>query len=120
MKDSEDEESRKEGMFVKAKYNTNVRPFSCYLEYTGDGELTDIQQPTARRKSAEQLPDVIEIVWKSAATPGATTGINELSIENLELIDSHDAWFDLSGRRLSGQPSAKGIYIHNGHKKIIK
>ena len=40
--------------------------------------------------------------------------------ENLELIDSHDAWFDLSGRRLSGQPSAKGIYIHNGHKKIIK
>lgn len=119
LKDSEDEESRKEGMFVQAKYNTNVRPFSCYLEYSGD-ELTDIQQTTARRKSAEQLPDVIEIVWKSAAAPGETTGIDELSIENLELRDSHDAWFDLSGRRLSGQPSAKGIYIHNGHKKIIK
>jgi len=119
MNDSEDEESRKQGMFVQAKYNTNVRPFSCYLEYSG-GNLTDIQQTTARRKSAEQLPDVIEIVWKSAAAPGETTGIDELSIENLELRDSHDAWFDLSGRRLSGQPSAKGIYIHNGSKKIIK
>ena len=38
MEDSEHDAARKEGMFVKAKYNTNVRPFSCYLKY--NGELT--------------------------------------------------------------------------------
>ena len=29
-------------------------------------------------------------------------------------------WYDLSGRSLSGRPAAKGIYIHNGKKMVIK
>ena len=29
-------------------------------------------------------------------------------------------WYDLSGRRLSGKPAQKGIYIHNGNKIVIK
>ena len=31
-----------------------------------------------------------------------------------------DSWFTLDGRKLSGQPTAKGIYINHGHKVIIK
>lgn len=27
-------------------------------------------------------------------------------------------WYDMSGRRLSGTPTQKGVYIHN-HKKVI-
>ena len=80
MEDSEDAPTRKEGMFVKAKYNTNVRPFSCYLEYNGD--LTGTQTTARRKASAEELPDVIEIEWKSAAeAPGEATGIDELRIK---------------------------------------
>ena len=30
------------------------------------------------------------------------------------------AWYTLDGRRLSGQPAAKGIYIVNGRKVVIK
>ncbi len=116
MEDSEHDAARKEGMFVQAKYNTNVRPFSCYLEYSG--ELTGTQTTARRKASAEELPDVIEIEWKSAAeAPGETTGIDELRIKNLELRD--DAWYSLDGRRLSGKPSVKGLYIHNG-KLVIK
>ena len=29
------------------------------------------------------------------------------------------AWFDLNGRRLSGKPTARGIYIHNGRKVVV-
>ena len=119
MEDSEHDAARKEGMFVKAKYNTNVRPFSCYLEYSG--ELTGTQtSSTARRKaSAEELPDVIEIEWKSAAeAPGETTGIDELRIKNQELRG--EGWYSLDGRRLSGKPSVKGLYIHNGKKTVMK
>ena len=118
MEDSEHDATRKEGMFVKAKYNTNVRPFSCYLKY--NGELTGTETAsTARRKAlAEELPDVIEIEWKSAAeAPGEATGIDELRIKNLELRD--EGWYSLDGRRLSGRPTAKGLYIHNG-KLVIK
>ena len=28
--------------------------------------------------------------------------------------------FDLNGRRLNGEPTQKGVYIHNGKKKIVK
>jgi uncharacterized repeat protein (TIGR02543 family) len=116
MEDSEDDPTRKEGMFVKAKYNTNVRPFSCYLEY--NGELTGTETTARRKASAEELPDVIEIEWKSAAeAPGEATGIDELRIKNLELRD--EGWYSLDGRRLSGRPTAKGLYIHNG-KLVIK
>jgi hypothetical protein len=30
------------------------------------------------------------------------------------------AWFDLNGRRLNGAPTAKGVYIKNGKKFVIK
>ncbi len=29
-------------------------------------------------------------------------------------------WFTLDGRRLSSKPTAKGIYINNGHKVVMK
>jgi hypothetical protein len=29
-------------------------------------------------------------------------------------------WYDLSGRRLSGQPTKKGVYVRNGQKYIVK
>ena len=29
-------------------------------------------------------------------------------------------WFTLDGKKLSDKPSAKGIYIHNGTKVVIK
>lgn len=33
-----------------------------------------------------------------------------------------DGWFDLSGRRIANgqKPTAKGLYIHNGKKRVIK
>jgi hypothetical protein len=61
---------------------------------------------------------------------GETTGI--MSIENGKFFDERsgraerkieneaDTWYDLSGRRLSGKPKAKGVYINNGRKVVIK
>jgi hypothetical protein len=46
-----------------------------------------------------------------------TTGISQLSTLNSQLSD---AWYDLNGRRLNGKPTAKGIYIMNGKKVVMK
>ena len=48
-----------------------------------------------------------------------TTGISEELIVNSEENDS-DVWYDMSGRRLDGKPSRKGLYIKNGRKVVIK
>ena len=34
--------------------------------------------------------------------------------------NSDDAWYSLDSRRLSGQPTKRGVYIHNNKKVVIK
>ena len=45
----------------------------------------------------------------------AVTGIDAVSVK----ANDTDKWFDLMGRRIA-KPTAKGIYIHNGKKILLK
>ena len=36
------------------------------------------------------------------------------------MLNEADAWYSLDGRKLDGKPSAKGMYIKNGKKVVIK
>ena len=47
-----------------------------------------------------------------------TTGI--ISTTNYTNYTNSDAWYSLDGVRLNGKPSAKGVYINNGKKVVIK
>ena len=46
------------------------------------------------------------------------TGIEEMQAAGFSSQDSEE-WYDLSGRKLSGKPTVKGIYIVNGKKVFI-
>ena len=35
-------------------------------------------------------------------------------------VNGSDAWYSLDGRRLNGKPAARGLYINNGNKVVIK
>lgn len=48
-----------------------------------------------------------------------TTGIKNIGNNNGENTES-DQWYTISGQRLYGTPTEKGIYIHNGKKEIIR
>ncbi|MBR6456213.1 MAG: polysaccharide deacetylase family protein, partial [Prevotella sp.] len=45
---------------------------------------------------------------------GETTGLT--AVDSGQTVDS---WYSIDGRKLSGEPTAKGIYIRNG-KKVVK
>lgn len=48
-----------------------------------------------------------------------TTAIEE--IDNGELtVDIDDSWYTISGVKLDGKPSTKGVYIHGGRKVMMK
>ena len=47
------------------------------------------------------------------------TGILSLSADSKDSEDNA-AWYDMQGRRLSGKPTASGIYTNNGNKIVIK
>ncbi len=58
-----------------------------------------------------------------------TTGIVEVNADEDLKSASYEsgisnplqrAWFDLQGRRLTGKPTEKGVYINNGKKVVIK
>ena len=68
----------------------------------------------------ERGDEVLYDVWPEK---GSTTGIISPLIPSDEEIvngkSSNGKWFDLQGRRLSGKP-ARGIYIEDGKKKVMK
>jgi hypothetical protein len=44
----------------------------------------------------------------------------ETGIDIVEDTTDNDQWYTLDGKKLSGKPSAKGIYIRNGQKVMMK
>ena len=51
---------------------------------------------------------------------GETTGVISIHNSQFTIHNEAGAWYDLSGRKFEGVPTMKGVYIHNGHKVIIK
>lgn len=57
------------------------------------------------------------LLSEKGTTSKIVTGIAEMDEGRSK---TSDVWNDLSGRRLSGKPTTKGIYINGGHKVVIK
>ena len=55
----------------------------------------------------------IKLVWN-----GDVTNIQEVQGSTFE-VQSDNSWYTLSGLRLNGKPTTKGIYIVNGKKIVI-
>ena len=51
---------------------------------------------------------------------GSATGIISIDNENRIIVNEAEGWYSLEGRKLSGKPSAKGVYIRDGKKVVIK
>ncbi len=49
--------------------------------------------------------------------PNSTTGISPVTRQPSSLTD---AWYTLDGRKLTGKPALKGIYIFNGKKVVVE
>jgi hypothetical protein len=106
-----------DGLHYKLSYNTSGSDLGWYWGVDGGGAFT-----SAAHKAWLALPS-------TAGTRGffglpgddETTGIKEVKSEGVKSEKSGvEGWFSLDGRRLNGRPSAKGLYIHNGRKVVIK
>jgi hypothetical protein len=47
------------------------------------------------------------------------TGIRTMDNGQLTM-DNADVWYDLNGRKFNSKPTAKGVYLNNGRKTVIK
>lgn len=97
----------KVGDFVRAGAGATILPTRCYL--TRADEL--VAAPLHRAAAA---PTSIEVRLHSS--DGQVTKLDE----QLKVVDDTDQWYTIDGRKLSGQPTTKGIFIKNGKKYINK
>ena len=90
-------------------------------KWTHTGTLTT--KPTGIIFSNNGSSQTADLTFENAAyynrngqKMGIVTGINVIRAD-VRVKDTH--WYDLRGRRLSGEPTTKGVYIYQG-KKILK
>lgn len=97
------------GQFVRFANGAWLRPMRCYLKYKGTGNPL----AASRSRAPEDLPESITV--KLVGINGTTTEIGTFTV-----VDDSNGWYSLEGRRISGKPSKKGLYIHNGSKVVVK
>ena len=100
------------GTFVRFVKGASLAPFRARLIYSG----SDTHLAAPKRSAATELPQYI--IVRIVESDGSTTAIGTLDTRTGEI--STGDWFDLNGRRLSGKPAKKGLYINNGNKVVIK
>jgi hypothetical protein len=94
---------------------TVAEPTYVYI-YAGTGTQAARSVGAARAAAAENSVKVYSYKWE----PADPTGIN--SVDNSQSPTGNEAgdWYTIDGRKLSGKPAQKGIYIVNGQKAAVK
>ena len=112
------------GDFVKVKHSANSysSPFRAYMEYNGLDDLSGPIIPSARMREPAELPQSMPIVIVEEDPEGenVTTQIGTLDTRTGEITLDGGDWYTLDGRKLQGKPQAQGLYLHNGHKVVVK
>ena len=105
------------GDFVKVASGAKIRPMCCYLLWNDMPNSANARSFTRGAAATdEELPQSITV--RLVGSNGETTAIGTLDTKTGEIDFS--GWYDMSGHKLSGKPTKKGLYINNGKKVVIK
>ena len=104
------------GTFVRFVQGASLAPFRARLIYNGSNEHLNARGHSRAAQAESELPRYI--IVRIIGADGTATAIGTLDTATGQL--STDGWYTLGGRRLEAKPNAKGIYIHNGRKVIVK
>ena len=98
------------GQFVRVGAGASIASMRAYLKYTSTTNAPAHQ--ASGENATNELPKTMRVVIGS----GNVTAIDTLDMN----VGDSDDWYSINGQKLSGKPTAKGIYIHNGVKVGIK
>ena len=90
---------------------TAINAFRAYFH-------VDLSNPSG----GGQAPELKIVLNFGEDSDENTTGIIEVNTNNTNLTNKAEGVFDLQGRRIANgqKPTAKGLYIVNGKKVVIK
>ena len=90
--------------FLKSDSNNGIAANRCWLKLDAEGGTGPV--------NARQLVIVVD---------DETTAVESEKVTvNSEKFAAATVWYTLDGRKLSGKPTKKGLYIYNGKKTVVK
>ncbi len=101
------------GDFVKAMAGASIAPFRAFLQYN---PATNAPRFRGAAENSE-LPASMTVRLVDAG--GIVTAVGTLNTKT-GVVSFDDSWYDMNGRKLNSAPNARGIYINNGKKVIVK
>ena len=87
-------------LYYPSAVGYQIKSFRAYFDFGADEQFAGIRAFTLNFDEDE------------------TTNI--IATEDVESRMRDGVWYTLDGRRLSGKPTARGIYVNNGRKVVIK
>ena len=105
------------GQFVHAKEGASVPPMRCYLTYKNGAQRAPMRASALGAIGTDtEVPSRITVRLVSAG--GTVTAVGTLDTVTGEM--DINTWYDMNGRLLETEPTAPGLYIHNGKTIMIK
>ncbi len=98
--------------FFKLSYNTSGKKVGWYWGADDGSAFT-----SAAHKAWLVLPASAGARFFALPRGDETTSMED---GRRKMEDGKNDWYSLEGRKLSGRPTRKGVYIHNGRKEVIK
>ena len=100
----------------------NEKDSGAILDLSGGIELRgcSITSPSGAYINGVAVYDSNDKVAKSVtitADEGISTDIEQVTSNKYQVTS--DDWYTIDGRKLSGKPNAKGVYIHKGKKVVV-
>ena len=105
------------GDFVHAKEGASVPPMRCYLTYK-NGAQRALMRASALGATGSDTEAPSRITVRLVSASGTVTAVGTFDTVTGEM--DIDAWYDMNGRLLETEPTAPGLYIHNGKTIMIK
>ena len=105
------------GEFVRVGAKVRIRPFRAYMQYVEPASNARGMNRAAAA-DGDDLPDVLTV--RLIGADGELNGIGTIDMRTGQVTFDPEAWYSMDGVRLPGRPTAKGVYVNNGHKVVIK
>ena len=96
-------------------------PAGTYTAYAASKDERDVKPQMIRVEGVGPRSFTVTIADDRTVTvsePQITTAINAVTVTKPVVSDNN--WYTIDGQRLNGEPTQRGIYIHNGQKFVVK
>jgi hypothetical protein len=105
------------GQFVHAKEGASVPPMRCYLTYKNGAQRAPMRASALGATGTDtDVPSRITVRLVSASATVTAVGTLDTVTGEMDI----NTWYDMNGRLLETEPTAPGLYIHNGKTIMIK